>query len=142
MLCLVQITYVGAMGGKGGKQQQKKKGPKTSHIHTHDDERFCAQLLSCGTCVINKIKFDGNCLFHSISDQLNHNSTMVHALIWEQVCNYLSCNEEEFAMFVLLNDNEGKDVADFGMYIDKLSEDGEWDGTWRWWLLANALGGT
>ena len=73
---------------------------------------------------------DGNCLFRSLSDQLFNDYGNQHDTVRAEVCDFLEEHEDEFAVFLILDDDEDdeEDAADFESYIKGMREDGEWGG--------------
>ena len=132
--------------GKGGQQKGSKKGSggqanqgrggkkgkrgqiKTGGAQGYDDDDFRRTLVADGNRTIREMESDGNCLFRSLSDQLHGDRGDRHAGIRSDVCDYLAKSEEEFGVFLLLDDDEAEDVAEFDTYVDRMREDGEWGG--------------
>jgi len=72
---------------------------------------------------------DGNCLYRSISDQLFNDFGDKHEDIRMEVCDYMEDHEDDFAAFLVLDeDEEDEDAADYSSYLDKMRRDGEWGG--------------
>lgn len=78
---------------------------------------------------------DGNCLFRSISDQLYYDYGNDHAQVRSDVCDYLEAHEEEFKLFLVLEDedddgdnNDDPDAQNFQSYVENMRQDGEWGG--------------
>jgi len=84
---------------------------------------------------IIKIVGDGNCLFRAISHQLR-GSQKHHQFYRLLAINYIQENKEKFNNF--LNDDD-----EFGgrldLYIQKMSQDGEWGGHFEMFALSEAL---
>ena len=91
-----------------------------------DDDTFRESLINQGN-TINDMDSDGNCLFRSFSDQLYHDNGAKHDIVRHDICEFLSSNKEEFAGFLLMNDDD-EDILDIDEYIEKMREDGEWGG--------------
>ena len=70
---------------------------------------------------------DGNCLFRSLSDQMFHDNGKGYEEVRSDLCDFLEENEEEFAIFLLLDDDD-EDVREFGSYLSEMREDGTWGG--------------
>ena len=70
---------------------------------------------------------DGNCLFRALSDQLFYDYGNDHDLVRSEVCDYLEAFEEDFKLFLVLDD-EDEDASDFESYVKSMREDGEWGG--------------
>jgi hypothetical protein len=89
-------------------------------------EEFLLSLLPNEYRVIS-IDPDGNCLFHSISDHLNHNNGSAHGFTSHQITNHICRHGNEFKDFLLLQDNH-KDISDLDSYIHKMGQNGIWGG--------------
>ncbi len=76
---------------------------------------------------INSMNPDGNCLFRSLSDQLNHDNGEAHDFIRHQIINHIRRHSDEFKDFLLLQDNH-EDISDPDSYIQKMVQNGEWGG--------------
>jgi hypothetical protein len=70
---------------------------------------------------------DGNCLFRSLSDQLNHDNRQAHDFTRHQVTNHIQRHSDEFKDFLLLQDNH-EDISDLDSYIQKMVQNREWGG--------------
>eukprot|EP00563_Minutocellus_polymorphus_P014408 CAMPEP_0181051680 /NCGR_PEP_ID=MMETSP1070-20121207/17182_1 /TAXON_ID=265543 /ORGANISM="Minutocellus polymorphus, Strain NH13" /LENGTH=326 /DNA_ID=CAMNT_0023130715 /DNA_START=30 /DNA_END=1010 /DNA_ORIENTATION=+ len=113
-------------GRRGGKK--KTRGGKVRNQQmVHDDDVFRKTVLAQGSFSINEMAADGNCLFRSLSDQLFGDRGNCHDIIRQNVCSFLEDNEEEFAVFLLLDEHD-EDVADFDTYVSRMKEEGEWGG--------------
>jgi hypothetical protein len=84
-------------------------------------EEFWPSLLSNGYHIIS-MDHDGNCLFCSLSDQLNHNNGHAHDFTCHQIINHICRDSDKFKDFLLLQDNH-EDISDLNRYIHK------WDKT-------------
>jgi hypothetical protein len=73
---------------------------------------------------------DGNCFFHSISDQLYHDNGARHDFRHHQITNHISRNGNAFKNFLLLQDNH-EDISGLDSYIRKMGQDGAWGGSPR-----------
>ena len=62
-----------------------------------------------GTRTIMEVEADGNCLFRSISDQLYHDLGAKHEDVREDICDFLEGHQEEFSVFLVLNDKDASD---------------------------------
>lgn len=121
---------------KDGKQKQTKKRDKhkNSKSSEHDDEdnQFRASLQADGRYAIEEIDADGNCLFRSISDQLFHDhGNDHHQNVRSAVCDFMAQHEDDFSVFLVLDDDDCKDeedAEDFESYVHGMREDGEWGG--------------
>ncbi len=67
---------------------------------------------------INSMDPDGNCLFHSLLDQLNHDNRQAHDFTRHQITNHIQRHSDEFKDFLLLQDNH-EDISDLNSYIHK-----------------------
>jgi hypothetical protein len=76
---------------------------------------------------INSMDPDGNCLFRSLSDRLNHDNGQTHDFTHHQVTNHIQRHSDEFKDFLLLQDNHD-DISDLDSYIQKIVQNGEWGG--------------
>jgi len=117
-------------GRRGGKKKTRGGRNKARNQEMlHDDDVFRKTLLAqgSGSFSINEMAADGNCLFRSLSDQLFGDYGNRHDIIRQNVCSFLEDNEEEFAVFLLLDEHD-EDVADFDTYVGRMKEDGEWGG--------------
>lgn len=56
-----------------------------------------------------EVEADGNCLFRSISDQLYHDKGSKHVDVREDICDFLEGHQEEFSVFLVLNDKDASD---------------------------------
>ena len=65
---------------------------------------------------------DGNCLFRSISDQVDGNET-THMFMRNEACRYILNNYEFFANF--LDEDEDGTVE---QYVASMKKNGEWGG--------------
>ncbi len=70
---------------------------------------------------------DGNCLFCSFLDQLNHDNGQVHDFTCYQITNHICRHSDEFKEFLLLQDNH-EDISNLDSYIHKMSQNGKWGG--------------
>jgi hypothetical protein len=81
-------------------------------------------------CHILSVEPDGNCLFHSILDQLYHDNEARHDFTCHQITNHVSRNGNVFKNFLLLQDNH-EDISGLNSYIHKMGQDGSWGGSPR-----------
>jgi hypothetical protein len=70
-------------------------------------------------CHILSMEPDGNCFFHCIFDQLNHDNGAGHDFTCHQVTNHISRHGDEFTNFLLLGDDH-KDIIDLDNYIHNI----------------------
>lgn len=80
-----------------------------------------------GQRTIVEMESDGNCLFRSLSDQLFWDHGAKHEDIRSEVCDFMESHEEEFSVFLVLDDDD-EDASDFNSYIESMRESGEWGG--------------
>uniref|UniRef100_A0A7S4REW0 OTU domain-containing protein n=1 Tax=Ditylum brightwellii TaxID=49249 RepID=A0A7S4REW0_9STRA len=110
-----------------GKKRGKEKGGKNG-VRQFDDAGFRHTLEADGSKTIHDMAADGNCLFRSLSDQLYQDWGNRHDEVRRDVCSFLEENEDDFAVFLLLDEDENEDVADFKHYVARMREEGEWGG--------------
>jgi hypothetical protein len=89
-------------------------------------EEFWRSLLPDGSH-INSMDPDRNCLFRSLSNQLNHDNGQAHDFTRHQVTNHIQRHSDKFKDFLLLQDNH-EDISDLDSYIQKMVQNGEWGG--------------
>ena len=70
---------------------------------------------------------DGNCLFRSLLDQLNHNNGQAHDFTCHQITSHIHRHSDKFKDFLLLQDNH-EDISDLNSYIYKMGQNGKWGG--------------
>jgi hypothetical protein len=70
---------------------------------------------------------DGNCFFHCILDQSNHDNGDGHDFTHHQLTNHIKRHGNEFKTFLLLG-NDHKDITDLNNYIHKTGQNGKWGG--------------
>lgn len=90
---------------------------------------FC--FGSSGGLTIVDMHADGNCLFRALSDQLFGDCGSRHAQIRSDICDFMEQNQEDFQVFLVLDDEdceEDEDAKDFDGYLTSMREDGEWGG--------------
>ncbi len=76
---------------------------------------------------IISMEADGNCLFHSISDQLNHDNDSAHGFTCHQITNHIYRHGNKFKDFLLLQDGH-KDISDLDIDTHKIGQNGVWGG--------------
>jgi len=111
----------------GSRKKQKKKNYDIISDLTGSDAKFRHNIENDGTKTIIEMSADGNCLFRSLSDQLYWDYGNKHEDIRSEVCDFMEAHEEEFSVFLVLND-EDEDASDFESYIFSMRESGEWGG--------------
>ncbi len=89
-------------------------------------EEFWHSLLPNGYHVLS-MEPDGNCLFRSISDQLNHDNGYAHDFMRHQITNHIRRHSDNFNDFLLLQDNH-EDISDLESYIHNMGQNGVWGG--------------
>ena len=94
------------------------------------DEEFVKDLEKLGY-FIREVGGDGNCLFRSVSDQMNNNQQ--NYKLYRDICvDYMSKNKDEFAPFI-------EDDETYDKYLERMGEDGEWGGNLEIYALSKAL---
>ena len=94
------------------------------------DEEFVKDLEKLGY-FIREVGGDGNCLFRSVSDQMDNNQQN-YKLYREMCIDYMSKNQDEFAPFI-------EDDETYDKYLERMGEDGEWGGNLEIYALSKAL---
>ena len=109
---------------------RKRRGRNTKVLaNSVDDAKLRESLEHDGSKTIIDIDADGNCLFRSLSDQLYWDFGHQHSETRNEVCDYLEAFEEEFSVFLVLDEEEeDEDAADFETYVNNMRQDGEWAG--------------
>ena len=105
---------------------RKKRNRKKDEI----DEEFIKELEKLGY-FIREVGGDGNCLFRSVSDQMD-DTEKNHKIYREMCISYMKKNEEEFAPFI-------EDDETFDKYLERMEEDGEWGGNLEIYALSKVL---
>ncbi len=100
--------------------------PKDSVPNQQQTNDFWQTILP-NECQILNMELDGNCLFHSISDQLNHDNGAQHEFTRHQITNHINRNGEDFKHFLLLCDDH-EDISNLDNYIHKMGQNGAWGG--------------
>ena len=111
--------------GKGKGKGKNNDKMKSKIQNNHDDYSFRQKLTNNGEREIVDMIADGNCLFRSISHQLHNDFGQRHALVGEEICDFLEQNEDDFKVYLFL---EETDVCEFNNYVDQMRKDGEWGG--------------
>jgi hypothetical protein len=114
------------MSKKERNAYRKKKNRRKDEI----DEEFIKDLEKLGY-FIREVGGDGNCLFRSVSDQMD-NTEKNHKLYREICINYMEKNKDEFAPFI-------EDDETYDKYLERMGEDGEWGGNLEIYALSKAL---
>ena len=73
---------------------------------------------------------DGYCLFRALSDQLFQDYGDHHVEVRDDVVEYMEENENDFVVFLVLNDKDSndEDATDFESYCNSMRNDGTWGG--------------
>ena len=114
------------MSKKERNAYRKKKNRRKDEI----DEEFVKDLEKLGY-FIREVGGDGNCLFRSVSDQMD-NTEKNHKLYREICIDYMQKNQDEFAPFI-------EDDETYDKYLERMGEDGEWGGNLEIYALSKAL---
>lgn len=110
-------------------QRNGKSKRNIASSRKSEDDSFRKQLEHDGTMSINEMASDGNCLFRSLSDQLYHDYGNHHEEIRQDVCDFIELMEDEFSVFLVLDENEeDEDAANFEEYVQTMRSEGEWGG--------------
>ena len=94
------------------------------------DAKFKEDLKKIGY-YIKEVKGDGNCLFRSVSEQIEEDENKYQEYR-EKCVEYMKEKKEEFAPFL----EEDQPIDE---YIEKISKDGEWGGNLEIYALSMAL---
>ncbi len=108
------------------KKSKKKKNKKKNEI----EEQFKKHLEELGY-FIREVGGDGNCLFRSVSEQMEGNENK-YKEYREKCVNYIAEHKDEFAPFIV--DDETIDE-----YIERMSKNTEWGGNLEIYALSKAL---
>jgi len=110
------------------KKNTKKRNRKSRKNDI--DEKFKKHLESLGY-FIREVGGDGNCLFRSVSEQMEGNEK--HYKDYREICvDYMRKNKEAFIPFI-------EDDEPIDKYIDRMSENKEWGGNLEIYALSMAL---
>ena len=107
-------------------QYRKKRKKRRDEI----DEEFIKELEKLGY-FIREVGGDGNCLFRSVSDQMD-NTEKNYKEYRSRCIEYMVQNKDEFINFL-------EDDEPFDKYIQRMSEDGEWGGNLEIYALSRLL---
>ena len=94
------------------------------------DEKFKKQLETLGY-FIREVGGDGNCLFRSVSEQVEGNEHNFQEYR-EKCVNYMKENKDDFAPFI-------EDDEPFDKYVERMSQNGEWGGNLEIYALSKIL---
>ena len=102
------------------KRKLKKKRDKEHQQKYMDDMlKFREELIQYGLRIL-EMGADGNCLFRSISDQLEGNQAN-YRKYRQDAMEYMLQNKDDFAPFI-------EDDLTFDEYVEEMEKDGEWGG--------------
>ena len=107
----------------------RKKNKRNRKID-EEDEKFKKHLETLGY-FIREVGGDGNCLFRSVSEQIEGNENNYQEYR-EKCINYMNENKDVFAPFI-------EDDVPLDKYIEKMSQNGEWGGNLEIYALSMAL---
>lgn len=113
------------------KAQRRKRKNKHNVMYRNEaeDQTLRQYIESDGSKTIIDMSSDGNCLFRSLSDQIYRDHGNNHAEVRSDICDFLEAFEEEFAEFLVLDENESDhDAHTFDHYVSEMRKDGEWGG--------------
>jgi OTU-like cysteine protease len=113
------------------KSNRKKKG-KEPDSDDDEDAQLKRYVEEQGLELL-EMNADGNCLFRSLSDQLCGDFGSKHAIIRQQICDFMEMNKEDFEVFLVYEDKDDheqqeEDARDYEHYIEQMRKDGEWGG--------------
>lgn len=94
------------------------------------DEKFKKKLEELGY-FIREVGGDGNCLFRSVSEQVEGNEHNFQEYR-EKCVNYMKENKDDFAPFI-------EDDEPFDKYIERMSQNSEWGGNLEIYALSKLL---
>ena len=116
---------------RGGRHPYKYYYREVEIEQTNEmDEKFKEDLKKIGY-YIKEVKGDGNCLFRSVSEQIEENENNYQE--YRKKCvEYMKEKKEEFAPFL----DEEQPIDE---YIEKISKDGEWGGNLEIYALSMDL---
>ena len=114
---------------KRNRRRQKRKN-KRNRQNDEIDEKFKKHLESLGY-FIREVRGDGNCLFRSVSEQMEGNENN-YKEYREKCINYMKENKDTFSPFI-------EDDEPFDKYVERMSEDKEWGGNLEIFALSKVL---
>ena len=112
------------------KKEKNKYRKKRNKRRDEIDEEFIKELEKLGY-FIREVGGDGNCLFRSVSDQMD-NTEKNYKEYRSRCIEYMVQNKDEFINFL-------EDDEPFDKYIQRMSEDGEWGGNLEIYALSRLL---
>ena len=113
---LTEWAVDSAAMGRSGKQ-------KHAADDGNDFAKFCRQLAALGLSV-RTVEGDGNCLFRAIADQLGG----THREWRRKVCAHMRSDPDSFAPFIVVEDGDEEEDADFATYLARMGRNAEWGG--------------
>lgn len=126
------------VAGKHDKAFKRKLNAERRRIrdssYQADASKFRQQLMNAGCLIIREVAGDGNCLFRAISDQMTGRETR-HDAYRQQCCQFMTDNEDDFAPFLLEEENHGS----FSDYVAAMRRNREWGGNLELQALSLAL---
>jgi hypothetical protein len=113
---------------QNGKMEQEELPlvNKQPHPPAPNPPELWAPRLAPGFSVM-QMKLDGNCFYHSVSDQLFRDKGAGLVIICHQINNHIRRNGEEFKNFLLIN-YSNLELTDLRNYINQMGQDGAWAG--------------
>jgi hypothetical protein len=119
-------------GSTRSRKSQRPRGKNANNPAANDDKlRRSVEGTGGGNLTIVDMNADGNCLFRAVSDQLFWDYGNNHDQVRADVCDFMADNEDDFAVFLVLDDDdadEEEDATDFESYVENMRQDGEWGG--------------
>lgn len=113
------------------KKNRKERKKKNKNRRDDDiDEKFKKHLETLGY-FIREVGGDGNCLFRSVSEQMEGNENNFQEYR-DKCINYMKENKDTFAPFI-------EDDEPIDKYIDRMSKNKEWGGNLEIYALSMVL---
>eukprot|EP01080_Neovahlkampfia_damariscottae_P001729 gene1729-498_t len=113
---------------KNKEKFQKKKYKYDEDEYDQDTKLLNLELNQLGLSIKN-IHGDGNCLFRSVSDQIEKDQEK-YPNVRHKTVNFIKTNRENFEPFIY--------DETFEEYIDRMKQDGEWGGNLELQAISNA----
>ena len=112
----------------GNTKKGKSKRQRNNGASKGDYNCQLRQLIEAdGKKSVIEMSADGNCLFRSLSDQLFHDYGNNHEEVRADICDYLEHYEEDFSVFLVLDeDEEDEDAASYEQYVENMRQPSEW----------------
>jgi len=101
------------------KKLKKKRDKQEQQRYMDDMNKFRDELIQYGLKIV-EVGGDGNCLFRSISDQLEGTQLNFHQYRQDSI-DYMVQNKDDFSPFI-------EDDITFDEYIEEMADDGIWGG--------------